>query len=89
MGFSSAVSKAGAAISTTVFARINDKAGDRATFLIGAGFAVLGGLVAWFVIPDVSARLGDEDEAWRVFLEEQGWRAEWGNGEAEPEKEKV
>ena len=82
MGFSSAVSKAGAAISTTVFTIIDNKAGDKATFLIGAAFAVLGACIAYFVIPDVSSSLDDEDEAWKVYLEENGWIAEWGDRES-------
>lgn len=47
--------------------------------MIGAAFAVLGALIAYFVIPDVSSRLDDEDKAWRMYLEENGWKAEWGD----------
>lgn len=79
MGMASAWSKAGAAISTTVFTILDDKYGDQAAFLVGAAFAVLGALVAYFVIPDVSTRLEDEDEAWKAYLEENGWKADWGD----------
>lgn len=50
-------------------------------FLIGSAFAVLGAIVAYFVIPDVSRRLEDDDEAWKVYLEENGWEATWGDSE--------
>ena len=84
MGLVAAWSKAGAAIGTEVFSAIlaswtNDQKANQATFLIGAAFAVLGSLIAWFVIPDVSARLEDEDEQWKRYLAENGWEAEWGD----------
>lgn len=87
MGFISACSKAGAAIGTQVFTAIlnsyvdTPEKGDQAAFLIGSGFAVLGGLIAWFVIPDVSRRLDDDDAAWKVYLADNGWTAEWGDHE--------
>lgn len=87
MGFISACSKAGAAIGTQVFTAIlNSYAdrpaqGDRAVFLIGSAFAVLGALVAFFVIPDVSRRLEDDDAAWKVYLADHGWEATWGDQE--------
>ncbi|KAK3181952.1 hypothetical protein K4F52_006691 [Lecanicillium sp. MT-2017a] len=87
MGFISAWSKAGAAIGTQVFTAIlnsysKDPAkGDQAAFLIGSAFAVVGALVAFFVIPDVSRRLEDDDEAWKVYLADHGWQATWGDNE--------
>jgi hypothetical protein len=87
MGFISACSKAGAAIGTQVFTAIlNSYAstpgkGDQAAFLIGSGFAVLGALIAFFVIPDVSRRLDEDDAAWKVYLADNGWTAEWGDSE--------
>lgn len=81
MGLASAFSKAGAAIGTQVFTPITVKAGNQGTFLVGAGFAVLGALIAFFVIPDVGTKLDDEDENWRQYLEENGWVAEWGDAE--------
>lgn len=84
MGLVSAFSKAGAAIGTQVFTAIlkswsDETKADQATFLIGSAFAALGALIAWFVIPDVSSRLDDEDEAWRRYLEENEWEADWGD----------
>lgn len=87
MGFISACSKAGAAIGSQVFTTIlnsySDRPakGDQAVFLIGAGFAILGALVAFFVIPDVSRRLEDDDAAWKVYLADHGWEAKWGDQE--------
>lgn len=81
MGLASAIGKAGAAVGTSVFAPITNEAGDQGTFLIGAGFAVLGALIALFVIPDISSKLEDEDESWKAYLEANGWVAEWGDRE--------
>ncbi|KAL7898050.1 major facilitator superfamily domain-containing protein [Trichoderma sp. TUCIM 5745] len=87
MGLISACSKAGAAIGTQVFTAILDKyasnpdKGNQVAFLIGSAFAVLGALVAFFVIPDVSRRLEDDDAAWRVYLADHGWEATWGDRE--------
>ncbi|KAH9901778.1 metabolite transport protein [Xylariomycetidae sp. FL2044] len=85
MGLVSAFSKAGAAIGTQVFTAIlnaytNDSTkGDQVAFLIGSGFAVLGALIALFIIPEVSRRLDDDDAAWKVYLADNGWDANWGD----------
>ena len=84
MGLVAAFSKAGAAIGTQVFSAIlaswaDEGKANQATFLIGAAFALFGAAVAWFVIPDVSARLEDEDGLWKAYLEGKGWKAEWGD----------
>lgn len=85
MGLISAFSKAGAAIGTQVFTAIlnsytdDTTKGNQVTFLIGSGFAVLGALIALFVIPEVSRRLDDDDQAWKQYLQENGWEANWGD----------
>ncbi|KAI4858398.1 major facilitator superfamily transporter [Aureobasidium sp. EXF-8846] len=81
MGLCSAISKAGAAIGTQVFIPITTGAGDQGAFLVGSAFAVLGALIAFFVIPDVGRKLEDEDENWKRYLEENGWVADWGDNE--------
>lgn len=87
MGFIAAWSKAGAAIGTQVFTAIlnayadTPEKGNQAAFLIGSAFAVVGALVAFFVIPDVSRRLDDDDAAWKVYLADHGWEATWGDHE--------
>ncbi|KAF2089551.1 major facilitator superfamily transporter [Saccharata proteae CBS 121410] len=84
MGFVAAWSKAGAAIGTEVFSAIlasyaDEQKGNQAVFLIGSSFALMGALIAWFVIPDVGSRLDDEDDAWKRYLTEHGWKADWGD----------
>lgn len=85
MGFVSAWSKAGAALGTQVFTAIlnryteNPSQGNQAAFLIGSGFAVLGALIALLVIPEVSRRLDDDDQAWKEYLKDNGWDATWGD----------
>lgn len=49
--------------------------------MIGSGFAVLGAVVAWFALEDVSLDLNDEDEVWKRYLVEQGWQGSWGDHE--------
>ncbi|KKY34008.1 putative metabolite transporter [Diaporthe ampelina] len=85
MGFVSAWSKAGAAIGTQVFTAIlsayatDSSKGNQVAFLVGSGFAVIGALVALFVIPDVSRKLEDDDRDWKAYLAENGWEAKWGD----------
>ena len=55
--------------------------GNQVAFLIGSGFAVLGALVALFIIPEVSRRLDDDDQAWKQYLKDNGWEANWGDHE--------
>lgn len=85
MGLASAFSKAGAAIGLQVFKPIlksfgdNEYKGNQAVFLIGSGFAVIGALFAWFVIPDVDSKLASEDEIWKEYLKDNGYEIEWGD----------
>ncbi|KAG8161206.1 hypothetical protein KVR01_009470 [Diaporthe batatas] len=86
MGFIAAWSKAGAAIGTQVFTAIlnayatDPSKGNQVAFLIGSGFAVLGALVAFFVIPDVSTKLEDDDREWKTYLSQHGWEGSgWGD----------
>ncbi|TQN73108.1 Glycerophosphodiester transporter GIT2 [Colletotrichum shisoi] len=85
MGLISAASKAGAAIGTQVFTAILNRytadpsKGNQVAFLIGSGFAVLGAIIALFVIPDTSRHLNDDDDAWKKYLEDNGWDAFWGD----------
>ncbi|KAK2054605.1 major facilitator superfamily transporter [Colletotrichum caudatum] len=85
MGLISAFSKAGAAIGTQTFTAILNKyttdpsKGNQVAFLIGSGFAVLGAIIAMLVIPDTSSYLNDDDEAWKQYLADNGWDAQWGD----------
>jgi MFS family permease len=78
MGFAAAVGKAGAAIGTQVFTPIQDsfsdtQKGQQGVFLIGSAFAIVGGLIAWFFIPDKERDLESEDARFRAYLEEKGF----------------
>jgi MFS family permease len=78
LGFAAAVGKAGAAIGTQVFTPIQNSFGDtfkgqQAVFLIGAGFALAGGLISWFLIPDKEKDLESEDRRFRDFLAANGY----------------
>ncbi|PYI04734.1 major facilitator superfamily transporter [Aspergillus sclerotiicarbonarius CBS 121057] len=85
VGFAAAWSKAGAAIGTAVFKPIlaswgdDESRGTQAVFLIGSGFAVLGGLLAWFVFQDTDIALDNEDQAWKDYLAANGYGdVQWG-----------
>jgi MFS family permease len=62
LGFAAAIGKVGAAIGTTALSEAlasydDELKGQQAIFLIGSGVSVLGTLIVWFLIPNVSARL--------------------------------
>ncbi|EME78558.1 uncharacterized protein MYCFIDRAFT_64398 [Pseudocercospora fijiensis CIRAD86] len=83
LGLAAAVGKAGAAIGTEVFTPIQDSFSDdfrgvQAVFLIGAAFAAVGGLISWFLIPDRSRGLEDEDSKFRAYLAEHGFSTDFG-----------
>ncbi|KAJ5988277.1 hypothetical protein N7481_003487 [Penicillium waksmanii] len=72
------VGKAGASIGTEVFTPIQNsfsstEKGQQAVFLIGAAFTVVGGLISWFLIPDMSRELETEDARFKAYLEEHGY----------------
>lgn len=78
MGFAAAVGKAGAAIGTQVFTPIQDsfsttEKGQQGVFLIGSAFAIVGGVIAWVLIPDKERDLESEDVRFRAYLEEKGF----------------
>jgi MFS family permease len=95
LGLIAAFGKSGAAVGTAVFAPILDSYGDsvykgnQAVFLIGSSFAFVGALTSWFIIPDISSRLENEDEAWKRYLEENGYVIEWGDDGKEDPKSLV
>ncbi|CAI7671188.1 unnamed protein product [Penicillium pancosmium] len=85
VGLAAAWSKAGAAIGTQVFKPILASWGDdslrgtQAVFLIGSGFAVLGSLLAWFVLQDSNKILDHGDQEWKDYLIANGYtNIEWG-----------
>ncbi|CAL5867113.1 uncharacterized protein PFLUO_LOCUS1325 [Penicillium psychrofluorescens] len=85
VGLAAAFSKAGAAIGTQVFKPIlaswgsDETRGTQAVFLIGSGFAVLGALLAWFVLQDSDKILDHGDQEWKDYLAAHGYEhVEWG-----------
>lgn len=84
VGLAAAWSKAGAAIGTQVFKPIlaswgeDEFHGTQAVFLIGSGFAVLGAIVAWFVLVDPDKELDNGDQAWKDYLAVKGYHVQWG-----------
>lgn len=55
--------------------------GNQTVFLIGSAFAVLGAIVTWVLVEDVSKNLDDEDQIWKDYLAKAGWEASWGDHE--------
>jgi MFS family permease len=88
LGLIAAFGKAGAAIGTAVFAPIlasygnSVYRGNQAVFLIGSAFAAAGALSSWFIIPDISNRLENEDDAWKAYLKENGYEIQWGDDDS-------
>ncbi|KAJ5597161.1 hypothetical protein N7450_003619 [Penicillium hetheringtonii] len=78
LGFAAAVGKAGASIGTEVFTPIQHsfpttQKGQQAVFLIGSAFCLVGTLVTWYLIPDMSRELETEDSRFKAYLEENGY----------------
>lgn len=78
LGFAAAVGKAEASIGTEVFTPIQNsfystEKGQQAVFLIGAAFTVVGGLIAWLLIPDMSRELETEEARLKEYLEQNGY----------------
>ncbi|KAL3960637.1 hypothetical protein ACCO45_005754 [Purpureocillium lilacinum] len=78
-GISAAIGKTGAALGTQAFKPIQDNLGKRWTFIIAAICGVVGVLVTWFFVPNVTGEdLAIQDEKFRVYLVENGWNGEMG-----------
>jgi hypothetical protein len=46
--------------------------------LIGAAFALVGGIIAWVFIPDMDRELEGEDARFRAYLAEHGYSGVFG-----------
>jgi MFS family permease len=78
-GFSAAVGKAGAAIGTQAFTPIQANLGKRWTFIIAAIVGVVGILVTYFFVENLTGEdLEERDKRFRAFLVENGWDGEMG-----------
>ena len=83
LGFAAAVGKAGAAIGTQVFTPIQNSFSDaqkgvQGVFLIGASFAIVGGIISWIFIPDRERELESEDASFSQYLLDHGFSASFG-----------
>ncbi|KAJ5805519.1 Glycerophosphoinositol permease 1 [Penicillium pulvis] len=78
-GLSAAVGKAGAAIGTQAFTPIETNLGKKWTFIIAAICGVVGILVTYFFVPDLSGEdLRIRDETFRAYLVSKGWDGAMG-----------
>jgi MFS family permease len=78
-GLSAAIGKAGAAIGTQAFQPIKAHLGDKWTFIIAAICGVVGVLVTWVFVPDLSGEdLRFRDERFRAYLVSKGWDGAMG-----------
>ncbi|KAJ4396120.1 hypothetical protein N0V93_000337 [Gnomoniopsis smithogilvyi] len=74
---SAAFGKAGAAVGTEVFTPIQENLGQRWTFFFAAIFGVMGMIVYWFLIKDMTKEdLLDQDEEFEAYLKENGWEGD-------------
>jgi MFS family permease len=81
-GLSAAIGKAGAAVGTQAFLPIKNNLGDKWTFIVAAICGVVGILVTFFFVPDLSGEdLRVRDENFRAYLVENGWVGEMGEGD--------
>lgn len=83
-GLSAAIGKTGAAIGVQAFTPIQNNLGKRWTFIIAAICGIVGVLVTYFFVPDITGEdLAVRDEKFRAYLLEHGWNGEMGLGEKE------
>ncbi|KAL6797632.1 sugar transporter domain-containing protein [Trichoderma sp. SZMC 28013] len=78
-GLSAALGKTGAAVGTQAFTPIQNNLGKRWTFIIAAICGVVGVLVTYFFVPNVTGEdLAVQDEKFKAYLLEHGWSGEMG-----------
>ncbi|UNI20521.1 Plasma membrane permease, mediates uptake of glycerophosphoinositol and glycerophosphocholine [Purpureocillium takamizusanense] len=89
-GFSAAIGKTGAALGTQAFKPIQENLGKRWTFIIAAICGIVGVLVTWFFVPNVTGEdLAVQDEKFRVYLVDNGWNGEMGEDDLQGLAENV
>ncbi|KAG0302379.1 Plasma membrane permease, mediates uptake of glycerophosphoinositol and glycerophosphocholine [Dissophora globulifera] len=90
-GWSAACGKVGAFVGTSAFspalvrfAHGDPILGQGRVFILGSCLSIVGGLFAWFLIPDYTDKqLGEEDEAFREYLASHGFDlSNFGEGNA-------
>lgn len=78
-GISAAVGKAGAAIGTQAFEPIENRLGKNWTFIIAAICGVVGVVVTYFFVPDLTGEdLRVRDEHFRAYLVSKDWDGAMG-----------
>jgi MFS family permease len=78
-GISVAIGKTGAAVGTQAFTPIQLNVGKRWTFIIAAICGVVGILVTYFFVEDLTGEnMRERDERFRAYLVEHGWDREMG-----------
>jgi len=78
-GFSAAIGKTGAAVGTQAFTPIQLHLGKRWTFIIAAICGVVGILVTYLFVEDLTNEdLKVRDERFRLYLVQHGWEGEMG-----------
>lgn len=78
-GISAAWGKAGGAIGTQAFTPIETHLGKRWTFIVAAICGVVGIIVTYFFVPNVTGEnLKENDERFRAYLVANGWDGEMG-----------
>jgi len=78
-GLSAAIGKVGAAVGTQAFQPIQVRLGNKWTFIIAAVCGVVGVLVTFFFVPDLSGEdLRVRDERFRAYLVSKGWDGDMG-----------
>jgi MFS family permease len=78
-GLSAALGKTGAAVGTQAFTPIQSNLGKQWTFIIAAICGVVGVLVTYFFVPNVTGEdLAVQDDKFKAYLLEHGWSGEMG-----------
>ncbi|PWN31549.1 MFS general substrate transporter [Meira miltonrushii] len=77
VGLAAAFGKAGAAIGTSAFGALQERysselEGQKMVFYVASTFSVVGAIITWLLIPEMSRKLEKEDEDFRLWLKEQG-----------------
>jgi len=81
-GLSAAIGKTGAALGTQAFTPIQNNLGKKWTFIIAAILGVIGILITWIFVPDMTGTdLADEDAKFIEYLEANGWQGHVGEGD--------
>ena len=78
-GISAAIGKTGAAVGTQAFTPIQDNLGKRWTFIVAAVCGVVGILVTYFFVENLTGEdLAERDKRFRAYLVDHGWDGEMG-----------